>query len=283
MAALDDLYSNAIDKAFNKKKYRYIEAVRKNLFQNDDYGFFQVYLYGPSRTGKSTAVKIFSKKLAEITDEKFHVPWRTFYSSVHGDILSGYDGEEFTVMNEFRSNSVRYEELLVIGDQQNQFFSSRFHNKLYCSRANMIVTNQTIDSFYEGLECSEAGKSSRSFYERMHLIAEIVEEDIPYEELLTRRSVKLFTHSKYHRDFLSEIISDTVPNSYFEETYNNYRELKEYDLSELISLNQLIDLLLDVLDQRMFNRMLNDLSNGMQLPEAGDLLGLPDRNPNLED
>lgn len=268
---LDILYHHAVDEAFHREERIYVDEVRSKIFQNDDYGFFQLYLYGPSRTGKSTAVKIFSDRLADVTREKFHVPWRTFYSSVHGDILSGYDGEELTVMNEFRSNSIRYEELLVIGDQQNQHVESRFHNKWYCSRANIVVTNQDIESFFRGLESSIAGKDPRSFYERMQLVAEIVERDIPYEELLTTRSVRLYTHSEYHKDSLGEIIKDIIPGSYFDASFNENRGIAEYNLNELISLNQLIDILLEILDRRMFNRMLDDMDGSKKIePSASN-------------
>ena len=79
-----------------------------------------VYIYGKSRSGKTTAAKYFASKLN----------YDYFVSGSGEDILDGYDNEECIILDDFRGGTMKFSELLKFLDNNTgSSVKSRYYNK----------------------------------------------------------------------------------------------------------------------------------------------------------
>lgn len=93
-------------------KFRHLQVADRNLEV--------VYICGPSGSGKTTVAKYYASKLN----------YDYFVSGSGEDFLDGYDKEECIILDDFRSGSMRFSEVLKLLDNNtNSSVKSRYNNK----------------------------------------------------------------------------------------------------------------------------------------------------------
>ncbi len=116
---------------FECRSRRYDKAVKFRQLQIADRNLEVVYICGQSGSGKTTLAKYYASKLN----------YDYFVSGGGEDFLDGYDKEECIILDDFRSGSMRFSEMLKFLDNNtNSSVKSRYNNKDISNCKLMFIT-----------------------------------------------------------------------------------------------------------------------------------------------
>lgn len=116
---------------FECRAKRYDKAVKFRQLQIADRNLEVVYICGQSGSGKTTLAKYYASKLN----------YDYFVSGSGDDFLDGYDKEECIILDDFRSGSMRFSEMLKFLDNNtNSSVKSRYNNKDISNCKLMFIT-----------------------------------------------------------------------------------------------------------------------------------------------
>lgn len=258
LLAMYEDYEEYFERILRNRAMSSSERMIRNYFRDDRYEFNQFYIYGPARVGKTSAIKKFFEKLNRCTYDLFGVSWR-YFSCGDREILDGYDGEEATWMDELRGDSISLNSFLNITGGANKSIYSRYHNRRYEARLNIISNNQSPIIFFDCMDTENINKRYEdpyAFFGRMNLIFEVL-SGASYGRMMEDKVVRFFTYNEIYRDELENLI----PNLRLIERESEYDGMTEYAYDELISFDQMIDLMLYIIRCRTMIPMIRDIGS----------------------
>ena len=145
-ASVYSKHENRIESTFNRYLRKLARAWREMMIALGE-SVIVIWLYGLSRTGKSSFAKEFAKKYAEMYDTDYYKSGST------KDPFQRYDGSHVIILDELRANIIEYSDFLRLLDpfstDKETMGASRFKDKGIACNIWIITSPYNPYKFYK--------------------------------------------------------------------------------------------------------------------------------------
>ena len=176
------LFENAFEIANKNKFQRYRQDLAEMKFRK-----INVYLHGATGVGKSTLAKEISKAVTEKIYNETGKVWNTINLAAR-NTMDEYTDEEIIILDDFRSNSMDFNEILTLLDPYHTSPApARYHNKHIQYRLAIITAPYKLKVMYY-VDSEDFEQLDR----RIEFNFEVTQDNREEQENLKNEILKLF-------------------------------------------------------------------------------------------
>lgn len=176
------LFENAFEIANKNKFQRYRQDLAEMKFKK-----INVYLYGDTGVGKSALAREISKAVTEKVYNDTRKVWNTV-SLAARNAMDEYTDEEIIILDDFRSNSMDFNEILTLLDPHHTSPApARYHNKHIQYRLAIITAPYKLKTMYY-VDTEDFEQLDR----RIEFNFEVTKDNQEEQENLKNEILKLF-------------------------------------------------------------------------------------------
>ena len=176
------LFENAFEIANKNKLQRYRQDLAEMKFKK-----INVYLYGDTGVGKSALAREISKAVTEKVYNDTRKVWNTV-SLAARNAMDEYTDEEIIILDDFRSNSMDFNEILTLLDPHHTSPApARYHNKHIQYRLAIITAPYKLKTMYY-VDTEDFEQLDR----RIEFNFEVTKDNQEEQENLKNEILKLF-------------------------------------------------------------------------------------------